>query len=88
MYILMPAGFLLLLAALMADRQRLHWAAICAGLTAFPSCLFFALGLLGMVLMVVFTLYLSSADPKTNWLEQGGNGAAQLCFFLRLTLLP
>lgn len=41
-----------------------------------------------MVLMVVFTLYLSSADPKANWLEQGGNGAAQLCFFLGLTLLP
>ena len=27
---------------------------------------FFALGLLGMVLMMVFALYLSSADPKTN----------------------
>lgn len=40
MYILMPAGSLLLLAALMADRQRLHRAAICAGLTSFPSCVF------------------------------------------------
>lgn len=88
MRILMPAGFLLLLAALMADRQRLHWAAIWAGLTAFPSCLFFALGLLGMVLMAVFALHLSSADPKANWLEQGVNGAAQLCFFLGLIFLP
>lgn len=88
MRILMPAGFLLLLAALMTDRQRLHWAAIWGGLTAFPSCLFFALGLLGMVLMVVFALRLSSADPKVNWLEQGVNGAAQLCFFLGLMLLP
>ena len=41
-----------------------------------------------MVLMMVFALHLSSADPKTNWLEQGGNGAAQPCFFLGLTLLP
>lgn len=41
-----------------------------------------------MVLMVVFSLHLISADPKTNWLEQGVNGAAQLCFFLGLTLLP
>lgn len=40
MYILMPAGFLLLLAALPAGRHRLHRAAIWAGLTAFPSCVF------------------------------------------------
>lgn len=81
MRILMPAGFLLLLAALMADRHRLHRAAIRSGLTAFPSCLFFALGLLGMVLMVVFTLYLSSADPKANWLEQGGQRGGPALLF-------
>lgn len=41
-----------------------------------------------MVLMMVFALHLSSANPKANWLEQEGSGAAQLCFFLGLTLLP
>lgn len=74
-------------AVLPAGRHRLHRAAIRSGLTPSPP-VFFTLGLPGMVLMVVFTLYLSSADPKANWLEQGGNGAAQLCFFLGLTLLP
>lgn len=33
-----------------------------------------------MVLMVVFTLHLISADPKTNWLEQGQRGGAALLF--------
>ena len=42
----------------------------------------------GMALMMVSTLHLSSADPKANWLEQEGSGAAQPCFFLGLTLLP
>ena len=40
-----------------------------------------------MALMMVSTLHLSSADPKANWLEQEGSGAAQPCFFLGLTLL-
>ncbi|MBD8988865.1 MAG: hypothetical protein EGR01_07630 [Clostridiales bacterium] len=52
-------------AVLPTGRHRLHRAAIRAGLTSSLSCIF-APGLLGMVLMVVFTLYLSSADPKTN----------------------
>ncbi len=38
--------------------------------------------------MMVFVPYLISADPKASWLEQGGNGAAQLCFFLGLIFLP
>lgn len=67
-------------AVLPTGRHRLHRAAIRAGLTSSLSCIF-APGLLGMVLMVVFTLYLSSADPKANWLEQGGQrGGAALLF--------
>ena len=57
-------------------------------LNLLPLLCFFAPGLLGMALMMVSTLHLSSADPKANWLEQEGSGAAQPCFFLGLTLLP
>ena len=67
-------------AVLPAGRQHLHWAAIRAGLTSSLSCIF-ALVLLGMVLMVVFALYLSSADPKTDWLEQGATGRRSSAFF-------
>lgn len=88
MHIRMPAGFLLLLPALLAGRHRLHRAAIRSGFNLLPLLCFFAPGLLGMALMMVSTLHLSSADPKANWLEQEGSGAAQPCFFLGLTLLP
>ena len=83
MHIRMPAGFLLLLPALLARRTR-HPVL----LNLLPLLCFFAPGLLGMALMMVSTLHLSSADPKANWLEQEGSGAAQPCFFLGLTLLP
>lgn len=87
MRILMPAGFLILLIALITDRAKLDAGAILAGLTGFPGCVFFTLGAVGMVLMCVFALRLDSSDPKANWTEQAVNGAAQLCFFIGLMLV-
>lgn len=83
----MPAGFLMLLAALIVDRRNLSGPGILAGLTDFPACVFFLLGVLGMVLMTVFAFRLYSSDPKANWLEQGVNGLAQACFFIGLLLV-
>ena len=87
MRIAMPIGFLLLLAALIVDRANLSGAAIIAGLCSVPACIFFALGLIGMVLMSVFAVRLDSADPKSNWIEQAVNGVAQICFFVGLLLV-
>ena len=87
MRILMPVGFLVMLAALIVDRGNLSGAAIFAGLTDFPACVFFELGVLGMVLMTIFALWLDSSDPRANWLEQGVNGIAQMCIFIGLLLV-
>lgn len=87
MRILMPIGFLALLAALVADRDGLNGEAMLAGLTAFPACLFFLAGVLGMVLMTVFAFRMDSSDPRVNWTEQIVNGLAQLCFFIGLLLV-
>ena len=87
MRILMPAGFALMIAALLAGRKALSAAAILSGLTGFPACIFFALGALGMVFMTVCAFRMDSSDPKTNWLEQAVNGAAQICFFVGLLLV-
>lgn len=87
MRILMPVGFLILLIALIWDRANLSGSAIFAGLTGFPACIFFLLGILGMVLMTVFAFRLDSSDPKANWLEQAVNGIAQACFFIGLLLV-
>lgn len=87
MRILMPVGFLILLAALVIDRGHLNGSAILAGLTSFPACVFFGLGVLGMILMTFFAFRLDSSDPRANWLEQGVNGIAQACFFIGLLLV-
>lgn len=87
MRILMPVGFLILLIALIVDRANLSGNAILAGLTGFPACIFFLLGILGMVLMTVFAFRLDSSNPKANWLEQAVNGIAQACFFIGLLLV-
>ena len=87
MRILMPVGFLAMLTALIVDRGNLNGAAILAGLTGFPACIFFGLGVLGMVLMTIFAVRLDSSDPRANWLEQGVNGIAQGCILIGLLLV-
>lgn len=86
MRIAMPVGFLILIAALIAGRANLSGAAILAGLLGFPACVFFGIGALGMLLMMIFAFTLDSSDPRSNWLEQAVNGAAQICFFIGLLL--
>ena len=87
MRILMPIGFLALLAALVADRDGLNGEAMLAKLSVFPACLFFLAGALGMILMLVFAFRMDSSDPKVNWMEQTVNSLAQLCFFIGLLLV-
>lgn len=87
MRVLMPAGFALIAAALIVHRADLSGAAILAGVTGFPACVFFALGALGMVLMTVFAFGLDAGDVRANWVEQITNGIAQLCIFIGLLLV-
>lgn len=87
MRILMPIGFLALICALIADRARIDPAAVAAGVLSFPSCVFFGVGALGMLLMAVFAFRLDSSNPKANWLEQCVNAGAQLCIYIGLLLI-
>ena len=86
MRILMPLGFLAMLAALSVDRAKLSGAAVIAGLVRFPACIFFAAGALGMALMLVFAFCRDSSDAKVNWQEQTVNALAQLCILIGLLL--
>lgn len=86
MRILMPLGFLAMLAALAVDRAKLSGAAVIAGLVRFPACIFFAAGALGMALMLVFAFCRDSSDAKVNWQEQTVNALAQLCILIGLLL--
>jgi len=87
MRITMPIGFAIIIVSLIIGRSRLSVSGILSGLCSFPSCILFALGALGMVLMVFFAAKLDSSDAKANWIEQLTNAAAQLCFFAGLLLL-
>lgn len=87
MRILMPIGFAMMLISLVVNRARISLAEIAAGFLRMPSLFFFAVGILGMVLMMVFAVKLDSSDVKANWIEQLTNGIAQAAFFVGLLLL-
>lgn len=87
MRIFMPIGFIILITALIVDRANLNGSAILSGLLSFPSCIFFAIGVIGMILMTVLAFKADSSNPKVNWTEQIINTTAQLCFFVGLMLV-
>lgn len=82
MRIVMPVGFVMIIAALILGRANLSPAAIWHQMSSLPAAVFYVLGLIGMCAMSVFAVKLDPADPKSNWIEQATNGAAQLCFLI------
>ena len=70
MRIFMPIGFIVLITTLIVDRTNLNGSAILAGLLSFPSCIFFAIGVIGMILMTVLAFKADSSNPKVNLTEQ------------------
>lgn len=87
MRILMPIGFALMLASLIVNRSQINPAGIGAAFVRLPSLIFFVIGILGMILMMVFAVKLDSSDVRVNWIEQLTNGVAQAAFFIGLLLL-
>ena len=70
MRIFMPIGFIILITTLIVDRTNLNGSAILAGLLSFPSCIFFAIGVIGMILMTVLAFKADSSNPKVDLTEQ------------------
>ena len=87
MRILMPAGFVLMIVSLIIDRAKVSLSGMGHAIISFPSVIFFAIGILGMVMMSVFAKKLDSSDSKANWIEQLTNGIAQAAIFIGLLLL-
>ena len=87
MRIVMPIGFALMLLSVILNRKAIRFAAVLTAVTSFPSVIFFALGILGMVLMGVFASRLDSSDLRSNWIEQLTNTAAQAAIFAGILLL-
>lgn len=87
MRIVMPAGFAMMLLAVILNRSFITLPAVFAAIVSFPSVIFFAIGVIGMVLMGVFASKLDSSDVRSNWIEQLTNGAAQAAIFVGILLV-
>ena len=87
MRIVMPVGFVLMILAVILNRSAINLSTVFAAIVSLPSVLFFAVGLIGMVLMGVFSAKLDSADVRSNWIEQLTNGVAQAAIFTGILFL-
>ena len=87
MRILMPLGFLMMLIGLIISRNSISLSSFCHSVFQLPSGIFFAITILGMILMSVFAVKLDSSDSRNNWLEEITNSIAQIALFIGLLLL-
>lgn len=84
---LMIGGWVLILLSVILGWKRISFPAMGAAIISFPSVIFFALGLAGMVTMGVLAKKLDSSVAKNNWIEQCVNACAQLSIFIGLLIL-
>ncbi len=87
MRIVMPVGFVLMILAVILNRNAIDLSDVFAAVVSLPSVIFFAIGVIGMVLMGVFAAKLDSADVRSNWIEQLTNAIAQAAIFTGILLL-
>ena len=87
MRIVMPLGFVLMILAVILNRNAINLSAVFAAIVSLPSVLFFAVGVIGMVLMGVFAAKLDPADVRSNRIEQLTNTLAQAAIFVGILLL-
>ena len=87
MRILMPIGFAVMVIAVILKKSAVDFSGILSAALSFPPVIFFATGVIGMVLMTVFAFTLDSGSEKANFTEQLTNGIAQACFFTGLLLV-
>lgn len=80
MRVLMPLGFLLMLVGIIAGMNAEKLSQLKTAAFSFPSVLFFAVTLFGMILMGVFSKKLDQTKARSNWIEQITNAVSQGCF--------
>ena len=79
--------FVLMILAVILNRNAIDLSAVFAAAISLPSVLFFAAGVIGMALMGVFAAKLDSADVRSNWIEQLTNAIAQAAIFTGILCL-
>ena len=75
--IIMPAGFILIIAGIImgAGSIDINW--LMSAILSFPAVIFFAITVIGMILMTIFAFRLDGTRLSSNWIEQITNAIAQ-----------
>lgn len=84
---LMISGFLLMIISLFVDHARISIPGIIDAVLSLPSAIFFALGLVAMLVMIVLSFSFERDSAQHNWRAQIINLIAQASFFIGLLLL-
>lgn len=87
MRITMPIGLLLMVISVITNKNSINYGLIKNSILSLPSLIFFIIGVVGMIMMLVFGFVLDGSKKKNNWIEQITNAVAQLSFFIGLLLL-
>ena len=87
MRIVMPVGFLLILLSVILNLKAIKLSVILSAVISMPSVVFFAIGIVGMILMGIFASKLDSSDVRSNWIEQLTNTVAQASIFAGVLFL-
>lgn len=79
-------GFMLMIASLIFDRDLIVPGAVWKTLTGMPSALFFFIGTLGMILMIIMSVRFNQSI-KSHWRAQIVNTIAQAAIFFGLLII-
>lgn len=83
---LMGVGFVLMLVSVVVDWAVIHPLMVLRRAFSFPSGIFFALGIAGMVAMGVMGARLDGSLARNNWIEQMTNSVAQAMVLIGILL--
>ncbi len=83
----MGGGFLIILLSLFVGHNSINMRLVWKNVSAFPGNILFIIGIICMIAMFIFTIFMDASSKRDNYIEQGVNLAAQLCFFLGVMLI-
>lgn len=87
MPIVMSAGWIMIIIALIIKRKMISFAGIWAGISSMPACIFFIAGLVSFIAFITYFKTKFNADSaKDNWVEEILNALTQTCFMIGVIL--
>lgn len=83
----MPSGFILMIIGIIIKAGSINMHGFLASILSFPEVCFFAVTVLGMILMMIFAFKLDGTKLSSNWIEQSTNAIAQGCLLIGILIL-